>query len=352
MSDARLDVAFSASTDELEAGTQRAAAAVQAMCATAIAALQQLAAASTDAMAKFNQAMSEAGGQGQSGGKNDPAKQQAASWRAGIAEITSAESGFVRNIFSGRQSLSQSLIAMGRQVVESEISNDLRYYTSKVLYNLLGVQSDQQTAQAGLLTHLFTNQEKAESDRDVTARHIINEDRNADATMTGNAIQLASTQSTAAASAATETTSTLSSITKHAASAAAAVYDSVAQIPYVGWVLAPIAAGAAFVAVEAYGALMPSFDSGAWNLPQDMVAQVHAGESVIPAGIAGSMRDFFAGGGADGDAGGGNVAVTFNVSSMDGASVLSTLKRNQGALMSVIRDAVRNGASVPAGAVR
>ena len=351
MSDARLDVAFSASTGELEAGAERAAAAVQAMCATAIAALQQLAAASTEAMAKVNQAM-EGAGQGGGGGRKSPAEDDAKAWRAGIAEITSAESGFVRSIFAGRQTLSQSLIAMGRQVVESEIANDLKYYTTKVLYNLLGLQSDQQTAQGGLLTHLFTNQQKQESDQEVTARHVMNEITNYDATVASNAIQLASTESTAAASAAAETTSTLSSITKHAASAAAAVYDSVAQIPYVGWVLAPIAAGAAFVAVEAYGALMPSFDSGAWNLPQDTVAQVHAGESVIPAGIAGSMRDFFAGGGADGDAGGGNVAVTFNVSAMDGASVLSTLKRNQGALMSVIRDAVRNGASVPAGAVR
>ncbi len=349
MSDARVDVSFGASTAELEAGAARAAAAIEAMCASAIAALQNLAVSSAEAMAKLNQAMA---GAGPSGGKKDPAKQQADSWRASIAEITGAESGFVRNIFSGRQTLSQSLIAMGRQVVESEIANDLKYYTTKVLYNLLGLQSDKMTAQGGFLAQLIATQQK--SGPDGSGSHTARRRReweDVEPPWKGTPCARRRITSAAATSSAAETTSTLSSITKHAASAAAAVYDSVAQIPYVGWVLAPIAAGAAFVAVEAYGALMPSFDTGAWNLPHDMVAQVHAGELVIPAGIAGSMRDFFAGGGADGgDAN--NVAVTFNVSAMDGASVLSTLKRNQGALMSVIRTAVRNGAALPAGAVR
>src|SRR5581483_5818863 len=54
-------------------------------------------------------------------------------------------------------------------------------------------------------------------------------------------------------------------------------YAAVAQIPYVGWILAPIAAGAAFAAVAAYEGLA-SLDVGAWNVPHDMVAQIHKGE--------------------------------------------------------------------------
>ena len=39
------------------------------------------------------------------------------------------------------------------------------------------------------------------------------------------------------------------------------------------------------------GSLLPSFDVGAWNLPNDMIAKVHKGEMIIPASEANAIRN-------------------------------------------------------------
>jgi hypothetical protein len=147
------------------------------------------------------------------------------------------------------------------------------------------------------------------------------------ATDAGNADRTASNTAAATAASASDSAATKSSVVKHAASAAAAVYDDVAQIPLVGWVLAPPAAAAAFAGVMAFDSLIPSFDVGAWDLPSDMVAKVHQGESVIPASIAGPMRDFFNGGGS-GSSGSQPVNVVFQVQAMDGPSVQAFFNKN------------------------
>jgi hypothetical protein len=119
------------------------------------------------------------------------------------------------------------------------------------------------------------------------------------------------------------------SVLKHAGSAAAAVYDDVSQIPYVGWVLAPPAAAAAFAAVAAFA----SFDVGAWNLPSDMIAQVHQGEMILPADVAGQVRgggsiaSFASGAGSAGGGGGVQVVQNLTISTMDGASVTAHAQR-------------------------
>jgi len=41
---------------------------------------------------------------------------------------------------------------------------------------------------------------------------------------------------------------------------------------------------------------LPHFDVGAWSLPQDMVAQVHKGEMIVPASAAQPFRDMMSGG--------------------------------------------------------
>lgn len=76
--------------------------------------------------------------------------------------------------------------------------------------------------------------------------------------------------------------------------AAANVYKSVAAIPYVGWVLAPIAAAATFAVVAGYGAAISSAKGGMWEVGGDQLAQIHNKESVLPANIAEPMRKFFA----------------------------------------------------------
>lgn len=99
---------------------------------------------------------------------------------------------------------------------------------------------------------------------------------------------VASGQAAAAAEKATQSTSILG----HAGSAAAAVYDDVAQIPYVGWILAPAAAAAAFAGVAAFSA------AGGWGeVPYDgALTTLHKQEMVLPASLAVPMRAMLQGG--------------------------------------------------------
>jgi hypothetical protein len=89
--------------------------------------------------------------------------------------------------------------------------------------------------------------------------------------------------------------SALSTIGTKAAEAAASTYSSVSAIPYVGWLLAPPAAAAAFVAVMGYQSMVSMFSSagGEWNVPNDRLNLVHKNETILPATIAAPMREFF-----------------------------------------------------------
>jgi hypothetical protein len=96
-------------------------------------------------------------------------------------------------------------------------------------------------------------------------------------------------------------------------------------------VLAPPAAAAAFAAVAAFG----SFDIGAWSLPSDMIAQVHQGEMIIPAGVAnlirggGSVTSFASGmAGAGGGAGGMQFNYSPSFQSWDTAGLQALVNRH------------------------
>ncbi|GGF29078.1 hypothetical protein GCM10011611_38940 [Aliidongia dinghuensis] len=117
------------------------------------------------------------------------------------------------------------------------------------------------------------------------------------ATEAGNTIRTASNLAADKVSAASTETTASSGIMQHAGSAAAAVYDDVSQIPYVGWILAPIAAGAAFTAVAAYSEF--SSAEGGWGqVPADgMQTILHKNEMVLPAKFADPLRRNLLGGG-------------------------------------------------------
>jgi hypothetical protein len=106
----------------------------------------------------------------------------------------------------------------------------------------------------------------------------------------------------------------------------------------------PAAAGQATVLGVASG--LASFAVGAWSLPSDMVAQVHQGEMIVPAGPAEAFRSALSGG-ADASAGGTvhvNHAVNFNVQAIDSAGVKQFLKNNGKQILRAINDGVRSGA--------
>jgi hypothetical protein len=102
--------------------------------------------------------------------------------------------------------------------------------------------------------------------------------------------------------------STLEVIGMKAYEAAASAYAAIAGIPYVGPVLAPVAAGVALAGVMAFAKSMFSAEQG-FDIPGGInpVVQTHAREMILPAKHADTMRalgDIVASGGQIGSGGG------------------------------------------------
>jgi hypothetical protein len=106
----------------------------------------------------------------------------------------------------------------------------------------------------------------------------------------------------------------------------------------------PAAAGEATVLSVATG--MASFAGGSWSLPSDMIAQVHQGEMIVPAGPAATFRSMM-----DSNSGvAGTVhvhhATNFNVPPMDSQSVRQFFKNNSNQVMRTINESVRTGSHI------
>ena len=170
---------------------------------------------------------------------------------------------------------------------------------------------------------------------------------------TDTAITVADTTQAAASAAAQNAVDVKPSVMKHAGSAAAAVYDDVSQIPYVGWVLAPPAAAAAFAAVAAFG----SFDVGAYALPSDMIIQAHQGEMILPAAQAAQVRagqasvGAFPSGGVGGAGGGVTVVFAPNVQAWNGQDAANALKSQGRVIAQIVADHIKGGNTALRGAM-
>jgi len=236
------------------------------------------------------------------------AQQDAAGWKSAVNEIEGAESTLVSDLISRRRSLSQSLLQISSQLVTKEIADDIKAMTTRIL--LADTAQTQQKAleQGGFLYHLLMSNQ-------ATAATAASQQAQTAAVVTGNAARTAATASGAAASKAASTAAGAQTVLADAAKAFSGTYASVAQIPYVGWILAPAAAAAAFAAVAAYQSLA-SLDVGAWSVPQDMVAQIHQGEMVVPATFAEGIRQSgsLSGAGLASGIGGGGDTHNWNIS--------------------------------------
>jgi hypothetical protein len=125
-------------------------------------------------------------------------------------------------------------------------------------------------------------------------KHISVEAAKTGATVTGVTIRTAATTAGAATAKAAEASAGSTTVLAAAGKAAAGTYASVAQIPYVGWLLAPPAAAAAYVAVAAYQTIASA--EGGWDqVPYDNYpTNLHKDEMVLPRNIADSVRDMAA----------------------------------------------------------
>ena len=120
--------------------------------------------------------------------------------------------------------------------------------------------------------------------------------------------------------------------------------------------LAPIMGPAAIAEGAAtQGAVMSmaAFDVGAWNIPQDQLAMVHKGETIMTSGQSQGLRDVIgaaqsAYGGGSGSsqgqsAGSGDTHVHIHPNAMDGQSMGRFLSSNSRQLAKALNQAVKNG---------
>jgi hypothetical protein len=166
------------------------------------------------------------------------------------------------------------------------------------------------------------------------------------AVLAGTAARTGAQQAAAATSNAVTLTSIADSIIASAAETFAGIFGFLSPL------LGPAAAGPAAAGqatVLAAGAALPSFDTGAWSLPFDMIAQVHRGEMIVPAGPAGQLRDALWG-----KSGGTSIhhQTQFNITAMDSRDVSRFLRGNGKAMLGAINDSVRKGGHLGFGTLR
>lgn len=241
--------------------------------------------------------------------KEDKRREQ--SYKGMVQEITGAEDRLVGDIFTKNQSLTSDLVQLGFSLLQHEIANDLKYYTTKLLYDQLGLQADTAASQGGLLIHLLGETQKTAG------------------TVAGEGARAAVKTTARAQGAAADVAIGSASIINDAYKSAAGAYSAVVGIPVIGPILAPIAAGTAFAAVAAFDTLT-SFDVGTNYVPQDMVAKIHKGERIIPAADNEQLLNA-AGGGGD----------HYHFHSMDSKSVERLFRSNPTAFAAGARSAMQ-----------
>jgi hypothetical protein len=159
------------------------------------------------------------------------------------------------------------------------------------------------------------------------------------AAIAGAAAQSGASQSAGMASVAANTGAIMSSIMKSAGEAFAGVFGFLAPV------MGPAAAGPAAAAQSTVMAAR-TFASGSWQLPSDMLAQVHQGEMIVPAAQTPWAQSLMSNAAGGGNGSGGvtvNHATHFNVTALDSQDVKRWFKQNSKTVLRTINDAVRNG---------
>jgi hypothetical protein len=231
-------------------------------------------------------------------------KEQTTQWKTAVGEIQNAEGTLVADILGRRKTMAQSIEQIGVQMLQTEISNDLKALTSKVLLQ----NQEKALEQGGFLFHQTMELLKAGVTKTQTAAQTA-------AVTAGQTAQNSSLISGAAAGKAVQAASGPAQVMADAAEAFAGAFAATAAIPYIGPELAPAAGAEAFAAVASMAGAA-SLDVGTNYVPRDMLAMIHEGEAVTP-----KEYNPAAGGG---EGGGGGYTEVHNYNGHTYASALDT----------------------------
>jgi hypothetical protein len=181
---------------------------------------------------------------------------------------------------------------------ENQIANEFASETDKMLFHTRSFAQAFQTLWRDMVTQAIEHMVR------MAAQFVAHELVMTLAHTAGNQARVASDASAASQSAAITSFAALKKIEKEAAQAAAGAYNAMADIPVVGPVLGAVAAAATFTAVMAFGAFAEKgYDVPGGNGVYPTI--LHPKEMVLPADLAGGVRNMVASGGASA-AGAGN----------------------------------------------
>lgn len=258
------------------------------------------------------------------------AQQEKQQWQQVADSMAGALSGAISSMISGHQKLGQVAKQVGTQMLNQFISMAMKMVMQKLVANAMMQASDKTTALLGQTVN------QASQTAQTTA------------TMAGVAARTAAQNVGATGQIQKVVQTATSAISAGAGQTAAGVSGNVA--PEAGPAAPAIgaAAGASIMGI-ALGMLGGSFDKGSWELGSDMVAMVHKGEMIVPAGPAQAWRNEFDGGPSKADQASGDTHVhnhfshEFNISAIDSKSVKKMFDDHGSALMQSINKQVRQG---------
>jgi hypothetical protein len=263
--------------------------------------------------------------------------QQTKSWQQMTSSIESAESSLVSDIFSKRQGLGKDLEQIGLQMLQRQIEYYLKEYTEHAMMNLKKLVSDRMTTQQSDALALRSSTQQTTLTQTQQAAQV-------GAVTAGVAAQNAAQSAGKAAGMAQSVAMGSAQISNDAMVGASGAYSALASIPVVGPFLGAAAAAITFAAIMGYDALT-SAEGGQYSVPFDgQLTELHRDEMVLPASIAGPMRETFDGRGGAPQFGGGatSLNVTHNIQSIDTGGIERVMRNNIAQIARVARNYQRN----------
>ena len=282
---------------------------------------------------------------------------------------------------SGRQSLGKLVGQIALTTAEHEIEADVRAWTERKLLAAEGIAEDRAKEEGGFIFHALAEQKKTAATAAGAAQratventgffarvagllgihlgaHVATEAGKTAATTTGAATRAGAETTEIAAVTAAQKAAALVQVPTLAALAGAGGVASMAAAPFPIDLTAPAFGAAMSATALGYGAIA-GFERGVDVVPNDMIAQIHAGERVIPR--ADNTRlieamDAMAGRGFGGrsDGGGGQTHHygPVHIHAIDSASVERWMRRNGQSLQKIIGERVRQNGAVAMGFAR